>query len=76
MVVNIKDKNNSKQLRDLNCGDFFLFDENMLCLYVTDLCGNDIRVYSFNDESFVTYPDRLSVVPVSRSDIQIIVKVQ
>ena len=80
MNVQIKNKDNSKELRDLNYGDFFLSND-MLGLYITDIYyGNvydgNVKVYSFNDECFVTYPDDVSVVPVSPSDIRIIVNVQ
>lgn len=75
MNVQIKNKDNSKELRDLNYGDFFLFND-MLGLYITEINDGDVKVYSFNDECFVTYPDDLSVVPVSPSDIRIIVNVQ
>lgn len=75
MNVQIKNKDNSKELRDLNYGDFFLSND-MLGLYITEIYDGDVKVYSFNDECFVTYPDDLSVVPVSPSDIRIIVNVQ
>ena len=75
MNVQIKNKDNSKELRDLNYGDFFLSND-MLGLYITEIYDGDVKVYSFNDECFVTYPDELSVVPVSPSDIRIIVNVQ
>ena len=75
MNVQIKNKDNSKELRDLNYGDFFL-SNGMLGLYITKIYYGDVKVYSFNDECFVTYPDELSVVPVSPSDIRIIVNVQ
>ena len=75
MNIQIKNKDNSKELRDLNYGDFFLSND-MLGLYITEIYDGDVKVYSFNDECFVTYPDDLSVVPVSPSDIRIIVNVQ
>ena len=75
MNVQIKNKDNSKELRDLNYGDFFLSND-MLGLYITEIYDGNVKVYSFNDECFFTYPDDVSVVPVSPSDIRIIVNVQ